>query len=110
MALLNIFKSSFVNRLMAEVPSALARYSEDNAWVQVELVWSPEAEDPAVGRFVAFMRDAGKTVCIVEHSIHVVERLADTVFFMELGRITAQGTISELTSNPRLAEVYFGTA
>lgn len=30
---------------------------EDNAWVQVELVWCPEAEDPAVGRFVAFMRD-----------------------------------------------------
>jgi DNA-binding transcriptional LysR family regulator len=27
---------------------------EENAWVQVELVWSPEAEDPAVGRFVAF--------------------------------------------------------
>ncbi|MGO9699337.1 MAG: ABC transporter permease subunit [Xanthobacteraceae bacterium] len=58
---------------------------------------------------VAFMRDSGKTVCIVEHSIHVVERLADTVFFMELGRITAQGTIGELTSNPHLAEVYFGT-
>jgi branched-chain amino acid transport system permease protein len=58
---------------------------------------------------VAFMRDRGKTICIVEHSIHVVERLADTVFFMELGRITAQGTIGELTSNPRLTEVYFGT-
>ncbi len=58
---------------------------------------------------VAYMREAGKTVCIVEHSIHVVERLADTVFFMELGRITAQGTIGELTSNRRLAEVYFGT-
>jgi branched-chain amino acid transport system permease protein len=58
---------------------------------------------------VAYMRELGKTVCIVEHSIHVVERLADTVFFMELGRITAQGTIGELTSNPRLAEVYFGT-
>ena len=58
---------------------------------------------------VAFMRDRGKTICIVEHSIHVVERLADTVFFMELGRITARGTIGELTSNPRLTEVYFGT-
>jgi branched-chain amino acid transport system permease protein len=58
---------------------------------------------------VAYMRELGKTVCIVEHSIHVVERLADTVFFMELGRITAQGTIRELTSDPRLAEVYFGT-
>ena len=30
---------------------------EDNAWVQVALVWCPEAEDPAIGRFVAFMRD-----------------------------------------------------
>ena len=58
---------------------------------------------------VALMRESGKTICIVEHSIHVVERLADTVFFMELGRITAQGAIRELTSNPRLAEVYFGT-
>jgi branched-chain amino acid transport system permease protein len=58
---------------------------------------------------VAHMRDLGKTICIVEHSIHVVERLADTVFFMELGRITAQGTIGELTGDPRLAEVYFGT-
>ena len=58
---------------------------------------------------VVHMRELGKTVCIVEHSIHVVERLADTVFFMELGRITAQGTIGELTSDPRLAEVYFGT-
>jgi branched-chain amino acid transport system permease protein len=58
---------------------------------------------------VACMRQLGKTVCIVEHSIHVVERLADTVFFMELGRITARGAIGELTSNPRLGEVYFGT-
>jgi branched-chain amino acid transport system permease protein len=58
---------------------------------------------------VAFMRDSGKTVCIVEHSLHVVEQLADIVFFMELGHITAQGAIGELTSNSRLAEVYFGT-
>jgi hypothetical protein len=29
---------------------------------------------------------------------------------MELGRITAQGTIDELTNSPRLAEAYFGAA
>jgi branched-chain amino acid transport system permease protein len=58
---------------------------------------------------VDLMRKSGKTVCIVEHSLHVVEQLADTVFFMELGHITAQGGIAELTSDPRLAEVYFGT-
>jgi branched-chain amino acid transport system permease protein len=55
------------------------------------------------------MRKAGKTVCIVEHSLHVVEKLADTVFFMELGHITAEGRIADLTRDPRLAEAYFGT-
>jgi ABC-type uncharacterized transport system ATPase subunit len=29
---------------------------------------------------------------------------------MELGRITAEGTIDELSNSPRLAEAYFGTA
>lgn len=58
---------------------------------------------------VASLRTHGKTVCIVEHSLHVVEQLADTVCFMELGRITARGPIRELTSDPRLAESYFGT-
>jgi len=34
--------------------------SEDNAWVDVELLWFPDAVDPAVGRFVAFMRDEAR--------------------------------------------------
>jgi branched-chain amino acid transport system permease protein len=63
----------------------------------------------SVLELVSFIRTQGKTICIVEHSLHVVEQLADTVFFMELGRITASGSIDELTSDERLAEVYFGT-
>jgi len=34
---------------------------EENAWVSVKLVWCPDAEDPAVGRFVAFMRDEARS-------------------------------------------------
>src|SRR5580658_11336553 len=56
------------------------------------------------------VRERGRTVCIVEHNLHVVDRLADHTYFMELGRITAQGSFEELTSMPRLAEAYFGTA
>ena len=55
------------------------------------------------------VRDQGRTVCVVEHNLHVVGRLADHTYFMELGQITAQGTIAELTNDRRLAEVYFGT-
>jgi len=55
------------------------------------------------------LREQGKTICVVEHNLHVVDRLADHTYFMELGRITAQGTIGDLTSTPRLAGAYFGT-
>lgn len=33
---------------------------ESNASVHVDLVWMPEIEEPAIGRFVAFMRDAAR--------------------------------------------------
>jgi branched-chain amino acid transport system permease protein len=56
------------------------------------------------------VRERGRTVCIVEHNLHVVDRLADYTYFMELGRITAQGSFAELTADARLAEAYFGTA
>ena len=34
---------------------------EQDAWVQVELAWRPTAENAAVGRFVAFMRDEARS-------------------------------------------------
>ena len=57
---------------------------------------------------IARVRDEGRTVCLVEHNLHVVEALADRGYFMELGRITAEGTMQELMSDPRLAAAYFG--
>ena len=34
--------------------------AEPNAWFRVDLAWMPEAEEPVVGRFVAFMRDESR--------------------------------------------------
>ena len=70
----------------------------DQQWVEVML------------GLIEQLRDQGRTVCIVEHNLHVVGRLADHTYFMELGRITAQGSFEELTGEKRLAEAYFGTA
>jgi len=70
----------------------------DHQWVNVML------------GLIEQIREQGRTVCIVEHNLHVVERLADHTYFMELGRITAQGSFAELTTDKRLAEAYFGTA
>lgn len=70
----------------------------DHQWVEVML------------GLIESLRPQGHTVCIVEHNLSVVGRLADHIYFMELGRITAQGSLDELTSDRRLAEAYFGTA
>ena len=59
-------------------------------------------------QLVLRLRDVGRTVCVVEHSLDVVRQLADHIFFMELGKITAEGSFEELTSDPRLSQVYFG--
>jgi branched-chain amino acid transport system ATP-binding protein len=50
----------------------------------------------------------GKSVCIVEHSLYVVEALADRVVFLEAGKVRAEGTVAEITCRPELAELYFG--
>lgn len=70
----------------------------DQQWVEVML------------ELIQELRAQGRTICIVEHNLHVVGRLADHTYFMELGRITAQGSFVELTRERRLAEAYFGTA
>jgi branched-chain amino acid transport system permease protein len=68
----------------------------------------PAALDDMIA-LVLRLKGIGRTICVVEHSLHVVERLADHVVFMEEGRVTAEGTIADLTSQERLVEVYFGT-
>lgn len=54
------------------------------------------------------LRDHGLTICLVEHNLDFVSRVADDVYFMEAGRISARGTMSELVRDDRLVEVYFG--
>ena len=108
----------------ADVPAGALSYGQSKL-VSLARVLATEAEvllldEPASGidtkwvdtmlGLIEEVRDQGRTVCLVEHNLHVVGRLADHTYFMELGRITAQGTIDELTNSPRLAEAYFGTA
>jgi branched-chain amino acid transport system permease protein len=52
--------------------------------------------------------EEGHTVLIVEHNLEVVSALATWVYFLEQGKVTAEGTMQELTQQERLAEVYFG--
>ena len=108
----------------ANVPAGALSYGQTKL-ISLARVLSTEAEvllldEPASGidtKWVDNMLDLvisvaaqGRTVAIVEHNLKVVTELADHAYFMELGRITAEGTIDDLTNSPRLAAAYFGTA
>lgn len=46
------------SQTQAVIPGIVYRpVCEDNAWVDIKLLWNPDREDPVTGRFVAFLRD-----------------------------------------------------
>jgi branched-chain amino acid transport system permease protein len=57
---------------------------------------------------VSRLRAHGFTICIVEHNLNFVQRVADKIYFMEEGRISAEGTMEDLAGEERLVEAYFG--
>jgi len=58
----------------------------------------------AVGR----LRDAGKTVLLVEHDMKVVMGLCETVFVLDHGEKIAEGPPGAIQSDERVIEAYFG--
>jgi branched-chain amino acid transport system permease protein len=77
-------------------------------------------DEPAAGVGTAFahkvlalikqLGEEGKTILLVEHNLEVVRNVATSVYYLANGGIRAHGTYEELTSNPELAESYFGVS
>ncbi len=57
----------------------------------------------------SLVEQKGKTVCIVEHNLDVVKACCEWVYFMDQGKLIAQGPPLEIMANPELGHVYFGT-
>jgi branched-chain amino acid transport system permease protein len=68
----------------------------------------PRAAEGVIS-IVRQLADSGKTICIVEHSLHIVEQLADRIVFLDSGRVIAQGSVREITGRDDLVSLYFGT-
>lgn len=52
----------------------------------------------------------GKTICVVEHNLDVVKNLADYAYFLDQGHVVAKDTPAALIADPKLADLYFGSA
>ncbi|EPJ44122.1 MAG: high-affinity branched-chain amino acid transport ATP-binding protein BraF [Osedax symbiont Rs2] len=54
-------------------------------------------------------RERGYTFCMIEHDMDFIAKLCDPVIVMADGKILAQGTAAEVTSNEAVIEAYLGT-
>jgi branched-chain amino acid transport system ATP-binding protein len=54
-------------------------------------------------------KERGYTFCMIEHDMDFISRLCDPVIVMADGKLLAQGTADEVTSNETVIEAYLGT-
>lgn len=54
------------------------------------------------------IRDSGVTVLLIEHVMHAVMSLSDTIYVLSYGKIIAQGTPQEVVNNQAVVEAYLG--
>ncbi|HEY7038002.1 MAG TPA: ABC transporter ATP-binding protein [Methylomirabilota bacterium] len=105
------------------VPAGLLSYGEQRQLeVGVALATSPRLlllDEPTAGMspeetqrmtrmLEALPRDV--TLLIIEHDMDVVGSLADRVTVLHYGEVLTEGTFAEVKADPRVYEVYLGTA
>jgi len=59
-------------------------------------------------QMVTLMRDAGKTILLVEQNVRFGLRIASQGIVMESGRVLLTGKAGDVLNNPEMAALYFG--
>jgi ABC-type branched-subunit amino acid transport system ATPase component len=52
--------------------------------------------------------EAGYTIFVIEHDMHVVEGISDRVVAIDHGEKIAEGSFHEVATNERVVEAYMG--
>jgi len=102
------YSLSYANRRRLEIARAMATEP------RILLLDEPAAgmnpvETNEITELIAKLRDdAGYTILVIEHDMHVVEGISDRVAALDHGVKIAEGTFDEVATDPRVVEAYLG--
>ncbi|HMG98750.1 MAG TPA: ATP-binding cassette domain-containing protein, partial [Gaiellales bacterium] len=103
------YSLSYANRRRLEIARAMA------TGPKILLLDEPAAgmnpnETHEITELIARLRtEAGFTILVIEHDMHVVEGISDRVVALDHGVKIVEGTFEQVATDPRVIEAYLGT-
>jgi len=103
------YSLSYANRRRLEIARATATNPRLLLLDEPAAGMNPKETQEITDLIAKLRTDAGYTILVIEHDMHVVEGISDRVIALDHGLKIAEGTFEQVATSPQVVEAYLGT-
>ena len=103
------YSLSYANRRRLEIARATATNPRMLLLDEPAAGMNPKETQEITDLIGKLRSDAGYTILVIEHDMHVVEGISDRVIALDHGLKIAEGSFEQVATSPQVVEAYLGT-
>jgi branched-chain amino acid transport system ATP-binding protein len=103
------YSLSYANRRRLEIARATATNPRLLLLDEPAAGMNPKETQEITDLIAKLRTDAGYTILVIEHDMHVVEGISDRVVALDHGVKIAEGSFEQVATSPQVIEAYLGT-
>jgi branched-chain amino acid transport system ATP-binding protein len=103
------YSLSYANRRRLEIARATATNPRMLLLDEPAAGMNPKETQEITDLIGQLREEAGYTILVIEHDMHVVEGISDRVIALDHGTKIAEGSFEEVATSPQVIEAYLGT-